>query len=219
MAIPVFPTVDKWPLHPFDPKCKKFVPFDPVVDEQIRCKVPLWSGNFDELKPELTAEGQGLRLADLPLLTVHDIGQYVIRAAQGGSMRAGPIGTAVQTIVLGPALRPHGQAHAVLVDDENMAFARKNFGWAHWRILQVCVDRRLIDLASAESTDDISAYVAGNGGRAARGDFGDLRRNFDFLRKHGFLAGKQGVGTYATPKGVAVVKLHADERGGANCAV
>jgi hypothetical protein len=99
MAIPVFPTVDKWPLRPFDPKCKKFVPFDPVVDDQIRCKVPLWGGDFSELKPELTAEGQGLRLADLPLLTVYDVGQYVIRAAQGGSLRAGPIGTAAHTIV------------------------------------------------------------------------------------------------------------------------
>jgi hypothetical protein len=117
MAIPVFSTVDKWPLRPFDPKCKKFVPFDPVVDEQIRCKVPLWSGNFDELKPELTAEGQGLRFADLPLLTVHDIGQYVIRAAQGGSLGVGTVGTAAHTIVHSLMAAP--------VEDECVGIARR----------------------------------------------------------------------------------------------
>lgn len=119
MAIPVFPTVDKWPLRPFDPKCKKFVPFDPVVDDQIRCKVPLWSGDFGELKPELIA--QGLRLDELSGLDVHDVGQFVIRAAQGGSLRAGPIGTAAHTIV---TLSPAAGETSATVDDMYATIAR-----------------------------------------------------------------------------------------------
>ena len=90
----------RWRLRPFDPKCETFVDPVPVVEDQIRCKVPLWSGDFDELKPELTA--QGIRLDDLPKLTVYDIGQYVIRAAQGGALNCGPVGTAAHTIVSAP---------------------------------------------------------------------------------------------------------------------
>jgi hypothetical protein len=96
----------RWRLRPHDPKCKTFIDPDPVVEGQIRCKVPLWSGDFDELKPELTA--QGVRLDDLPKLTVYDVGQYVIRAAQGGSLQCGPVGTAADTIVGPPP--PHQPA-------------------------------------------------------------------------------------------------------------
>jgi hypothetical protein len=76
--------------------------------------VPLWSGDFDELKPELTAGGHGLRLADLPLLTVNDVGQYVIRAAQGGSLRAGPIGTAAHSVVPFPTAGAMDNKHAAI---------------------------------------------------------------------------------------------------------
>jgi hypothetical protein len=118
MAIPVFPTVDRWKLRPHDQKCKKFVPFDSVVDDQIRCKVPLWSGDFDELKPELIA--QGLRLDELPRLTVYDIGQFVIRAAQGGSLRCGPVGTAAHTVV---SLLPPAEPTAA--ESEHARIARR----------------------------------------------------------------------------------------------
>lgn len=87
----------KWKHRPFDPESRTFIDPVGVVDEQIRCKVPAWTGDFDEVKPELIA--MGLRLDDLPRLTVHDIGQFVIRAAQGGSLQLGPVGTASHTIV------------------------------------------------------------------------------------------------------------------------
>jgi len=202
----LFPRRD-WEKHPYDRECRTFVPFDPVVDAQIRCKVPLWSGDFNELKPELTA--QGLTLAELPLLTVQDVGQYVIRAAQGGSLRVGAIGTAANTIVSPP---PPASPAAAPADDEYVSLARKHFASMHWKILEVCIERGFIDRASARSTDEITAYVAGNGGRAARGDVGDLRRYFDFLTEHGFLAAKRGVGTYATRQAAAVVKARAAER-------
>lgn len=94
----------KWQQRPYDPKCKTFIPADKVVEDQIRCKVPAWSGDFREVIPELIA--QGLRLNELPRLTVHDIGQFVIRAAQGGSLQCGPVGTATHTIV---SLLPLGE--------------------------------------------------------------------------------------------------------------
>jgi hypothetical protein len=92
----------KWRLRPFDPQCQKFVDHVPVVEEQIRCKVPAWSGDFGELTPELIAGG--LRLDELPRLSVHDVGQFVIRAFQGGSLNCGTVGTATHTIVSAPFL-------------------------------------------------------------------------------------------------------------------
>jgi hypothetical protein len=106
--------------RPFDPKCKKLVPLDPVVEEQIRCRVRRWSGDFREVIPEVTAGG--VRLADLPLLTVHDVGQYAIRAAQGGSLRAGPVGTTAGTVV---ALSPAAVESVAMADDEYATIARK----------------------------------------------------------------------------------------------
>jgi hypothetical protein len=103
----------RWRLRPYDPKCKTFIDPDPVVEDQIRCKVPLWSGDFDELKPELTA--QGIRLDDLPKLTVYDVGQYVIRAAQGGALQCGPVGTVAGTIVGTP---PPGRAATIRAPHE-----------------------------------------------------------------------------------------------------
>lgn len=100
MAIPAFQKPDKWTSRPLDPKCKTLTDYDPTVEDQIRCKMPAWSGDFRELVPELIA--QGVRFDELARLTVHDIGQFVIRAVQGGSLRCGPIGTATHTIVSHP---------------------------------------------------------------------------------------------------------------------
>ena len=87
----------KWKLRPHDHKCKTFVDPDPLVEDQIRCRVPLWTGDFDEVIPELIA--QGCRIDELPKLTVYAIGQFAIRASQGGSLRCGTVGTASHAIV------------------------------------------------------------------------------------------------------------------------
>lgn len=87
----------KWKLRPYDPKCKTLVDPDPQVEDQIRCRVPLWTGDFDEVIPEVI--NQGCRFDELPKLTVSVVGQFVIRAAQGSSLRCGTVGTASHAIV------------------------------------------------------------------------------------------------------------------------
>ena len=111
-------SADKWKLRPFDSKCRTFVDPVSVVEGQIRCKVPLWTGDFEEVVPELTA--QGLRLDELPGLTVHRIGQYAIRAAQGGSLQCGPVGTVAHAIVM-----PQLPSEAKLDEDEHARISRR----------------------------------------------------------------------------------------------
>lgn len=92
----------KWKKWPYDPRCKAFVDQDQVVEDQIRCRVPLWSGNFDELIADLVPHR--VTLDQLPLLTVHQIGLFMINTSQGGSLRVGPVGTAAHTIDQAPPL-------------------------------------------------------------------------------------------------------------------
>lgn len=82
----------KWKLRPYDPKCKTLVDPDPQVEDQIRCRVPLWTGDFGEVIPDVIA--QGCRFDELPKLTFSVVGQFVIRAVQGGALRCGAVGTA-----------------------------------------------------------------------------------------------------------------------------
>lgn len=187
----------KWRLRPFDEKCRAFVDPDAVVEDQIRCRVPLWSGNFEELKPQLTQ--QNLRLEELPKLTVCDIGQYVIAASQGGAFRCGPVGTASSTIVAALPAVPS-------VDDELYAWAADELLPLHWQILETCKTKNINERARAQSSESITAWMQGNGNRQARGVLSELQRQFRLLRKHGLLKSSKGVGTWITPKGLTLLE-------------
>ena len=196
MAIPTIPKPDKWPLRPFDPRCKTLVDYSQTVDDQIRCRVPAWSGTFQELKPELTA--QGLRLADLSKLTVNDIGQYVIRAAQGGAMSVGPIGTTTHTITQLSLPR------VTAAREYDFEWAAGNLTETHWLILKACVEKGFTDRGSAKSVKDITAHVMGATGKPSHRALTNLRNYFDTLKSRGFIDREKGVGSWATEKGVAV---------------
>lgn len=185
----------KWKLRPYDHKCKTFVDPDPLVEDQIRCRVPLWTGDFGEVTPDLTA--QGCRLDELPKLTVRDVGQFVIRAAQGGSLRCGPIGTAAHSVVSHPAVDSFRELET---------WADINLDETHWLILAACKRQEFVDRATARPVEDISAYVAGGGSRQARGEVGDMGRKFKLLRDRSLLCSKRGVGTWISPDGLRLLQ-------------
>lgn len=187
----------KWKLRPFEPRCKTFVDPVGVVDEQIRCRVPVWTGNFDEVKPELIA--QGLRLDDLPRLTVHDIGQFVIRAAQGGSLQCGPVGTAKHDIVTALPI-------ALTADDALYEWAADTLDDEHWKILELCKSKGFVERATAQSEERITAYVVGGGDKLARGVLPDMRRQFDLLKKRNLIRREKGVGTWLSRQGAELLR-------------
>jgi hypothetical protein len=204
MAIPAFQKPDKWTSRPLDPKCKTLTDYDPTVEDQIRCKVPAWSGDFRELVPELIA--QGVRFDELARLTVHDIGQFVIRAVQGGSLRCGSVGTAKHTIVrLPPSVAPAAVADGYVGADDNLSDT-------HWKILEACVEWQLIDRASAKPTKDITSLVMAVGDKPFRHSLVDLRRYYEVLKNRGLIDGAAGAGTWITSRGIALVESR--HRGG-----
>jgi len=182
----------KWRLRPFDNRCKKFVAPDPDVEHSIRLRLPQWSGDFEELLPELTQ--QGVRFDDLPQLTIRVIAQYAIRAAQGGAMRAGPMSTALHTVVdvQSPGL--------LAAKDNQLALAAANLSDMQWRVLNFLVEHDIRNRSSAKPTKHISARVV-----KVDSNLVDLRRHFDSLKTLGFTDSQKGVGTWITPKGVDVV--------------
>jgi hypothetical protein len=177
---------------------------------------PKWQGDWDNFIPTMTMAGY--EVSDLPKARVGTIAEYAIERVQAlaeerslkGLPIAGHLGTSVSSLALPPIASPV----AAPAEDEYASLARKDFKSSHWKILEVCVRYGFLDLATAESADHITALVAGNGSRAARGDVGDLRRYFDFLSRHGFLCSQRGVGTYVTPRGISVVKSRTEGRVG-----
>lgn len=128
-----------------------------------------------------------------------------MRAAKAEAAVRGTAGTVT------PSAPTPGGARPEAVDDE-YAWATEHFARTDWRILEVCVEQGFIDRASAQPTHRITQFVAGTGGRPAKGECGDLRRHFDFLSARGFLTCRRGVGTFATQKAVAVCKARDAER-------
>lgn len=193
----------RWPLRPFDPKCKTYIDPDPVVEDQIRQRVEQWTGDFWEVEPELTA--QGVRFDELPSLTPKRIGQYVIRAAQGGSLRVGPIGTASHAIVQMDLPTPPRS--------EDDAWAEANLEPYDWRILEVCVKEGFTDRRTAKSLKTIAAYVAGQNGKPVTHCAPDLRRHADRLKARGYVWRGRGGGTSITAKGIALLKARRTDQG------
>ncbi|NQW47863.1 MAG: hypothetical protein HQ464_08855 [Planctomycetes bacterium] len=185
----------KWKLRPYDHKCKTFVDPNPEVEDQIRCRVPLWTGDFGEVIPEVIAHG--CRFDELPKLTVFVVGQFVIRAAQGGSLRYGSVGTAAHAAVTHPDVDSFRELET---------WADRNLDETHWLILAACKRQGFVDRATARPVDDIAAYVAGDGSRAARGEVGDMSRKFKLLRDRSLLCSKRGVGTWVSPDGLRLLQ-------------
>jgi hypothetical protein len=193
----------KWKLRPHDKKCKTFVDYDPVVEDQIRCRVPAWTGNFDELVAQLVPHR--VALDQLPLLTVHQIGLFMIDTAQGGSLHCGPVGTAKHDIVKLPPL-------SSAADDEFYAQAAANLDPEHWSILEVCKAKGFVDRATAQSEETITSYVAGKGDKPLRGVLPDMGRQFDLLKKLILIRREKGVGTWLAPRGLAVLGVRETQR-------
>lgn len=184
----------KWKLRPFDPKCKTFVDPDPVVVGQIEALLGNeWTGNFDELIPEVT--GGKVAFSELPLVPYHAVGQYVIRAAQSGGRK----GTAAHTIVKCPQLSP-------VVDDAQYAWAADNLKEEHWQILEACETKRFLNRAAAQSEETITAYVVGTGNRPARGVLPDMKRQFNLLKDRGLIMREKGVGTWLSQQGLRLLE-------------
>jgi hypothetical protein len=201
MAIPA----DKWLLRPYDPKCKATVPHDSTVEDQIRCKVPLWSGDFDELKPELTA--QGIRLDELRLLTVRDVGQYVIRAAQCGSLAAGPIGTAAHTIVRA------GLADIPSSGGDILAPLRSTLDQKDWKLLAILREGRHVSKASKANRSKLASMYATSGKRYVGVSGNVIRPNCERLQRHGLIRGGRGNGTWILRQGLDALAAYEKEQG------